>query len=397
MVQKEDDGFYMSRSQKFEFEIVSKIAAGQMTVSLGARALAVSERSIFRYLKSWEAIGAEYVFHGNKGRVPVNRAPSGLKAEVQKIMQTKYFDFNMSHAFEMLKEVEKIEGLNRETFRKWIHEWKMVKYKVRKRSKARYMRGRHKQRGMLLQMDGSYHNWYGPNKDCLIAVIDDATSEIVYMEFFDWETTEDCMAILQTIIERFGVFEILYTDRAGVFGGGKRVHFSQLKEAVESIGAHFIYANSPEAKGRIERLFKTLQDRLVSELRLHNITDRAGANKYVQTHYIKNHNAKFGVAPEVKENAYKPLAPQIELKEIFCLKYFRVLQKDHTLSFESKIYLIKSPLRYSIKKSNVEVRVYPNKQIKFFYGGIQLDATALTSRYNFDEINAIKEKWRKIA
>lgn len=395
MVQKADAGFYMSRSQKFEFEIVSKVASGKMTVSLGAKALNVSERSMFRYLLGWQAEGIEYVFHGNRARAPSNKTSAETKAQVQKIMQTKYFDFNMSHALEMLREVEKIEIPNRETFRKWIHEWKMVKHRVKRQSKARYMRGRHKQRGMLLQLDGSYHNWYGSSKSCLIAVIDDATSEIVDMEFFDWETTEDCMAILQNIIERFGVFEILYTDKAGVFGGGKRVHFCQLKQAIESIGAHFIYANSPEAKGRIERLFKTLQDRLVSELRLHNVTERAAANRYMKEQYIKKHNFNFGVAPEIAENAYKAVAPQIDLKEVFCLKYFRVLQKDHTLSFDSKIYLIKSPLRYSIKKSNVEVRVYPNKQIKFFYGASQLDATRLEGRYNFDQINELKEKWKK--
>jgi transposase len=397
MEQKVADGFFMSHSQKFETDIIGKVAAGQMTVKLAAKALDVSERSIFRYLKSWQAEGVSYVVHGNKFRSPKNRTSAELKLMAKKIMVEKYFDFNITHTLEKLRENEGLKGLNRESFRKWVHEWKMVKHKVRGCSKARYMRGRHKQRGMLLQLDGSYHEWYGVEKSCLIAVIDDATSEIVEMEFFDWETTEDCMAILQIIIERFGIFEILYTDKAGVFGGGKRVHFSQLKQAVEAIGSHFIYANSPEAKGRIERLFKTLQDRLVAELRLHNITERAAANKFVKTYYIKNHNAKFGVAPVVSENAYRPVPPQVDLKEIFCLKYFRVLQKDHTLNFESKTYLIKSPLRYSIKKSNVEVRVYPNKQIKFYYGGIRLDATSLTSRYNFDEINAIKEKWKKIA
>lgn len=397
MTQKVDAGFFMSRSQKFELEIVSKIAANKMSISLGARALDVSERSIYRYLIGWELNGTEFGIHGNKARSPVNRTSLDLKKQVKEIVQAKYFDFNISHALEKLREVEKIEGLNRETFRKWIHEWKMVKHKVRRCGKARYMRGRHKQRGMLLQMDGSYHNWYGSKKSCLIAVIDDATSEIIHMEFYGWETTQDCMAVLHNIVERFGIFEILYTDKAGVFGGGKRVHFCQLKQAVESIGAHFIYANSPEAKGRIERLFKTLQDRLVSELRLHNITERVAANKFVQTHYIKSHNAKFGVAPELHENAFKPVPPQIDLKEVFCMKYFRVLQKDHTLSFESKTYLVKSPLRYSIKKSNIEVRVYPNKQIKLFYGAIQLDATPLQGRYGFDEINAIREKWKKAA
>ncbi len=119
------------------------------------------------------------------------------------------------------------------------------------------------QTGLLLQMDGSPHCWFGGKPSCLIAAIDDADGDVAYGEFFPSEDTISCMVVLQKIIEKKGIFQILYVDRAGIFGGPKRCHFSQVKRALAELGIHIIFANSPEAKGRIERLWSTLQDRLI--------------------------------------------------------------------------------------------------------------------------------------
>ncbi len=136
------------------------------------------------------------------------------------------------------------------------------------------------QAGLMIQMDGSHHRWFGDRETCLIAAIDDATSEVVAAEFFEGETTFGCLKTLHEIVSKKGVFKILYVDRAGLYGGIKRHGFSQVARALEEIGAQIIYANSPEAKDRVERLFQTLQDRLVPELRLSKIRTIEQANDF---------------------------------------------------------------------------------------------------------------------
>lgn len=133
--------------------------------------------------------------------------------------------------------------------------------------------------GLMLQMDGSTHRWFGNNKSCLIAMIGDANSDI-HAEFFPSEITAGCLKVMRSVIEKSGVFKTLYVDRAGIFGGPKSCNFSQMQRACEELGINIIFASSPQGKGRIERAFDTLQDRLIPELRLHNIIDMAGANSY---------------------------------------------------------------------------------------------------------------------
>ena len=155
--------------------------------------------------------------------------------------------------------------------------------------------------GVMVQLDGSSHDWFGGKKACLIAAVEDATSE-----FFDSETTLGCMRVLQQIMKRKATFHTLYVDRAGIFGGGKRQRFSQLQRACNELGIEIIFAHSPEAKGRMERAFQTLQDRLVAEMRLRKIKTRSQANEYLQKSFIPNEwNKKFTVRPESKESYYR--------------------------------------------------------------------------------------------
>jgi len=184
----------------------------------------------------------------------------------------------------MLKSHHDIQ-VKRETLRGWAHEINHVKRAKRRRSQVRKRRKRMESPGLLLQMDGSTHRWFGDKKTCLIALIDDATSE-VHAEFFDAETTLGCLKVLRDFIKRKGLFKTLYVDRAGIFGGPKRCNFSQVKRAGEELGIEIIFANSAQGKGRIERSFDTFQDRLVPELRLKRIKRMSTANKYLQECFI---------------------------------------------------------------------------------------------------------------
>ena len=226
--------------------------------------------------------------------------------------------------------------------------------------------------GLLLQLDGSTHRWFGNKKTCLMAIIDDATSEL-HAEFFPSETTSACMKLLRSVLEQKGAFKALYVDRAGLYGGSKRCHFSQVQRACEEVNIEIIYAHSPEAKGRIERAFGTLQDRLIPELGLQGIKDLEGANKYLQTTFIPKYwDQQIVVQPDSAESEYTKLKDEVDLNEIFIQKEYRKIRNDHTFSFGNTFYTIESDLRFSIVKQEIEIRIYPDNSLRAFFGNEEL-------------------------
>lgn len=312
-----------------------------------------------------EPIGKDVV----QGRRPVNKKPEDLRDSVLKLVREKYPDFNMTHCREKLRADEKII-LKAETFRKWCHEIRHVKRKKRRKSQARYYRQRMQSTGLMLQMDGSPHKWFGDKDSTLIAAIDDADSDIPHGEFFPAEDTISCMTLLQKIIEIRGLFEILYVDRAGIFGGHKRMEFSQVKRSLSELGIEIIFAHSPEAKGRIERTFQTLQDRMIPEMRLRNIKTYPAANNFLKNEYLPNEwREKFTVLPRNRVSAYRQPRPGVDLKEIFCLKHYRSIKRDHTVTFQAQLYALESPTKLSIHKQQIEFRTYQDLTWKGFYAG----------------------------
>jgi transposase len=367
----------MSAREQLKLDILTKVMSGIIDQSQASQILGTSQRTIERYVASFKKWGPVSVKHRNCNIRPANLTPVDLKREVQRLVREKYFDFNMTHCLEKLRENEGIT-VKRETFRKWCHEIKMVKRSKRRKRKVRRHRDRMQQTGLMLQMDGSPHRWFGNKESCLVAAIDDADSDVPFGEFFNSEDTISCMRVLQKIIEKKGLFQILYTDKAGIFGGPKRAQFSQVKRALDELGIHIIFANSPEAKGRIERLWNTLQDRLIPEMRLRRIRSFQAANYFLQEQFLPDEYArKYKVVPKNLQTAYKPLPMNIDLKEIFCLKEYRIVKRDHTFSFNAQIYKIESPLKYSIQKQNVEIRTYQDMTTQFFFAGRELKTTQI--------------------
>lgn len=333
----------------------------------------VSERTIYRYLKGAAEFGVAYFQHGNKNKTPKNKTNAETILNSKILMKEKYFDFNVTHALEKLKSDENI-SINRESFRKICHEINLVKRQKRRSKTVRKIRNRTPQTGVMLQMDGSPHRWFGTEESCLIGAIDDASNENYYSEFFDGETTVGCLKVLRKIIEKKGLFNILYTDRAGLFAGPKRAEFSQVKRALGELGIQIIYANSAEAKGRIERHWQTLQDRLVPEMRLRNITSSIAANEFLNDQFLPNdYNKNFKVIPSNLESCWRKLPANINLDEIFCLKHFRLVKNDHTYSYNGQIFKICSDLKYSITNQKIEIRVYLNGDMKVYFADRLLD------------------------
>lgn len=362
----------MSAEEIRRIEIVADVLRGKLTREKGALLLQVCERTLRRYLKGFESQGPLFVKHKNMGRSPSNKTSDEIRTAVQNLIRTKYFDLNVLHIQEKLYENEGIL-IKRETLRSWCHHLQMVKRNHRRRAQPRHYRDRMPQEGLMIQLDGSNHRWFGEAKSVLIASIDDATGTIPHAEFFPRETTWSCMRVLQSIIHQKGVPHSLYVDRAGIYGGtSKREHFSQLHRACEDLGIHVIYAYSPQAKGRIERLFQTLQDRLIPELRLAEATNYFEANLFLMQQFIPHFNRRFQKAPENSTPAWKPLSNLTPLKEILCFKEHRLIHSDHTLSFQNRFYRITSPLTHSLARQYAEVRIYQDGSWAAFWNEMKL-------------------------
>ena len=345
----------MDSKSQLTVDIIAKVAEGKIDIVNAGKVLNKSRRTIERYLQRYREVGVKFVVHQNSGKSPANKTCDSLKRKVQKLIKKKYFDLNLTHLNEMLVENEGIH-VKRETLRGWAHDIHHVKRAKRRRSQIRKRRERMESPGLLLQMDGSTHRWFGDKKSCLIAMIDDATSEI-HAEFFDAETTLGCLKVLRDYIIRKGLFKTLYVDRAGIFGGPKRCNFSQVKRACEELGIEIIFANSAQGKGRIERSFDTFQDRLVPELRLKRIKRMESANRYLQETFIPDYWEKqIRVNPQNSDSEFTPVPKGIDLDTIFVVKDYRKIRMDHTFSYGNKFYLIESPLRHSIAKQKIEIR-----------------------------------------
>lgn len=353
-----------------------------------AKILNVSERTTERYEAGFKSRGVEFFIHKNTHRVPVNKTNLEVLQKAKSLIKDKYFDFNMFHCLEKLKAVEKI-NINRETFRKECYSINMVKRRQSRRSKVRHLRQRTPQAGLFLQMDGSHHRWFNNEESCLIGAVDDATSANYYSEFFTGETTVGCMKVLKEIILIKGLFKILYVDRAGLFAGPKRAEFAQVKRALGELNIHIIYANSAEAKGRIERHWETLQDRLVPEMRFRKIRFYTAANHFLNEVYLPTEYKRFSVLPFDLNPGWTSLPKDINLDEIFCLKEYRVIATDHTISFENQIYRITDTLKYSIAKQKIEIIKYLNNEIKFYFADKEIGFEVYNRPVKLDAVEKI--------
>ncbi|MFC4699804.1 ISNCY family transposase [Glaciecola siphonariae] len=360
----------MDSKAQLTVDIIAKVVEGRITIANAAKLLSKSRRSIERYVKRYQQVGIQFVVHGNSGKSPPNKTPVSIKKAVQALIKEKYSDLNLLHLAEKL-EVDEHIVVKRETLRGWAHDIHHVKRAKRRRGVARKRRERMSAPGLMMQMDGSPHRWFGNKKHCLIAMIDDATSE-VHAEFFPSETTVGCLKVMRDCIETKGVFKTLYVDRAGIFGGPKRCNFSQMQRACDELGIEIIFANSPQGKGRVERAFDTFQDRLVPELRLNNINDIAAANAYLKHVFIPQFWQSKVQVKSKQTPEFTPLSKHINLDDICVIKDHRKIRNDHTFSYGNKFYLIDSPLKHSIANQKIEIRNTSKKAFTAHFAGREL-------------------------
>jgi transposase-like protein len=362
----QEDGIFMSKREQVIYCVIEDYRIGKLSRSEAAMKLNVSEKTIQRKAKKVRLQGITGMKHGNLGKRPRNQYPDDFRARVLDIYRNKYWDFNFKHALEMMLRFDKIK-VSYSTFRTWCREKGLGKVRRRKTSKPRIYRERSHTEGFMLQMDGCHDPWNGRDKWCLISMIDDATSNIVFAEIFHSETTWACLMALKSVIQTKGVPEFILTDRAGwASRGNKRIHFSQFVRACEELDIRVISTSNPESKGRVERSYRTIQDRLKPELRFHNITSMTDVNRYIQQVFLPEWERKFTVIPRSPINRFKAISPRVNLDRIICLKYKRQVNRDHTVHFEGDRFKIKNPTR-NLWKSEVMVHKDITGKIEISY------------------------------
>lgn len=307
----------LNQKEQNRIMVLNQIERKELRMDKAAVLLGLSERQIWRLLSGYRKEGAVSIAHGNRGRKPVNSTSETLRQEVLELARNQYSGFNHTHFTEKLTEYEGI-GLSRSTVRQILLDSGMRSPRTRKAPRHRSRRERYPQEGMLLQTDGSPHDWLEGRGStlCLIGAIDDATNTVPYALFAEQETTESYMRMLKEIVLREGVPLALYHDRHSIFEVSEntlpsleeQLHAQEPKtqfgRLLAELGIESIAANSPQAKGRIERLWETLQDRLTSELRLARARTLEESNR-VLSWFLPEYNRSSPCPPGRLE---KPIA-----------------------------------------------------------------------------------------
>jgi hypothetical protein len=349
------DIIMLSQKELKRIHIIQKVIDGVIKQVDAAGMLLLSTRQIRRIIKKVKAEGEKGIIHKSRGRASNRKRPKDIRERVIKLYRTRYRDFGPTLASEKLFEIDGIR-LNDETLRIWLIEsgdWK----KTRKRRVYHQWRQRKQYRGEMIQMDGSHHDWFegrGP-RSVLMGYIDDATGT-TFGRFYEYEGTIPAMESFKRYIKRYGIPMSVYLDRHTTYkSNGKSTledelndtkPLSEFERALKELGVEVIHANSPQAKGRVERLFGTLQDRLVKEMRLKNIRTIQEANIFLDR-YLPVHNRRFTVVPLRKENLHRDIPTGVNLNDIFCVKTRRVLRNDFTIAHNRKLYQIQNHIRTS--------------------------------------------------
>jgi hypothetical protein len=377
----------LSWKEAQKLEVLEKVRAGARTQASAAEALGVTDRWIRALLGKLTREGAAGLAHGNRGRSPAHRIGDLVRQQIVKLYREKYEGFNLTHFREMLEEREDMKAPCREVLRRILHEagaWE----RRREAPRHRMRRPRREREGELLQMDASIHRWFGEEEPlaALVGAVDDATGDVPLAAFFPQETAEAYFHVLSGILQHRGVPGAFYTDRDSAFvvnltknqqelaGARGRTPQTQFGRALRELGIEWIPAHSPQAKGRIERLWGTFQDRLLHELKLEKIRSLAAANEYVAKRFLPRYNRRFRCRPARPDWAYRPTPTRAVRDSILCWKESRVLARDHTFSLEGQAWQVLPCAQLpALTGKRVEVRRTLQGQVQAWCGAQRLE------------------------
>jgi transposase len=377
--------FTLSQKELQRVSVISACIKGDLACASAAELLSLSVRQIKRLKKRLREDGQAALAHANRGRPSPRRLPERTRQAAVRLARSKYAGFNDQHLCEKLNEVEGLQ-LSRETLRRLLRKEGMGSPRKRRAPAHRQRRPRVAREGELVQLDGSPHDWLegrGPRLTAL-GMQDDASGKILAAQFFPAETTQGYFHLLQSLLRRFGIPTAFYGDRNSIFvrnddgwtlqeelAGFRQP--TQFGRALADLGVTFIAAQSPQAKGRVERLWGVLQDRLCSELRLANASDIASANVVLRK-FITGYNRRFARAPRQADQAWRP-APD-DLRRICAFLHQRVVSNDNVVQWEGRRFQIPPQnRRFSFAGATVHLYQALDGRVSLYYGDTRLEHT----------------------
>lgn len=338
----------MSQKELNKYEVVKRSIKKDITVQKASELLRLTERQIYNLRLAVKSRGAEGLMHGSRGKPSNRRMPEAERRQIVELLHGRYVDFNPTHASEKLKEAHCIDR-DPKTIRQIMIKEGMWRLKKQKGAEYRCFRARKEHYGEMEQFDGSYEHWFEnrlPGEYCLLASIDDATGKITELKFVRDEGTLPVFGFWQEYFLTHGKPRSIYLDKLRTYFNnhpsalGDEEMLTQFQRAMRELGVEPIVAHSPQAKGRVERLFKTLQDRLIKEMRLRNISDMPVANRFLEEEFIPWFNARYGLEPVRKANLHRKLTQQEKkhLPAILSRQSERTIQNDFTFRFNNQWY-----------------------------------------------------------
>ena len=365
----------MSAKELNRLEVMQRLVEKRMSQAEAGTILDLSTRQIKRLLRVYRQRGAAGLVSKQRGRQSNNRLSADVKKKALKLLKTKYKGFGPRLAHEKLIEKEKLK-LSDESVRKLMIAEELWKPRKAKQLETHQLRERRACFGELIQIDGSPHDWFeGRAPACVLLVfIDDATGQLVQLLFVECESFFSYCQAAEGYFRRYGKPVAFYSDRHGIFrvnvpstSAGEAL--TQFGRAMQELEIQIICANSPQAKGRVERVIQTLQDRLPKEMRLRGISNMTDGNAYLPE-FMMDFNPRFAVEPRSTVNAHRPLTPKEDLARILTWQETRTLSKNLTLQFEKVVYQIQTQRpSYALRNAQVTVCVNAQEEITILYHG----------------------------
>ncbi len=391
------DILHMSQKELSRAQVLRQLDEGKIKQRHAAEQLNLSRRQIKRLLKAYRQSGAEGLISKKRGRPSHNQLAPKTKQRALELLHTRYSDFGPTFAHEKLTEVHHLT-LGRETVRGLMIQAGLWCSRRARRPVIHPLRERRARFGELVQIDGSPYAWFEDRAPActLIVFIDDATGRLLELFFTEAESTFSYFQAAEHYLKRFGKPLAFYSDKLSVFRVNQSTALSssevtQFSRAMYQLGIEVICANTPQAKGRVERANETLQDRLVKEMRLRDISSMATGNAYAPE-FIADFDARFAVAPRDPMDAHRPLLIQDDLARLLTIQETRVLSKNLTLNYHDTIYQIQTARpTYAMRHATVVVQENRHHEITIEYKGKPLAYTVARAPMRRAEIVSSKQ------
>ena len=376
----ETEKILMGQKQLQRWHLIKMVEGRKITLKEAGGRMGVSYRQAKRIRRAIRDRGMKGLVHGNRGQPSKRRMDDSLREKILALSRELYWDFNDAHFTEKLRECEGLEA-SRETVRKLRRKAGMGPKRRRRAPKHRKRRERMAQEGWMVLWDGSPHPWFGPELPpcCLMAAIDDATGKLLAARFFPFEGSSGYLWLLKEMVKKYGIPMMIYQDRHGALHRNDQ-HWSleeqlagrqqptQVGLALQALGIEAIPALSPQAKGRVERLFATLQDRLMAELRLGGIKTIQEGNGFLESTFLKDFNRRFAVRPRESQKAWREVPKTLDLDRIISFRYTSVVGNDNSIRIGGLVLDVPpGPARRSYAKATVEVRQLLNGSWRVYY------------------------------